>query len=477
MSLRIAVPVAIVLSLVLCPGSVFAQSEEKIPLLKVKLKVVDPEGHALEGARVQPSGLRAKGGSHYFWNPKTHGEPKTFVTDANGVVEVEYPKFVYEKLVTGEVTWMVQHDDYVKFREDRTVEDPEVIQLEDGYQIAVTAADEAGKRIANDLHAVIAGGWGMNWKVRQGGVLTSPVLSRQQALLRLVQLPENGPPLFSELQTVLPEPEKKRVFLRDLKLRKGTRFVGKLDESVTRPIGKGHVVARIVTPGLPDPKLGRQPGWSWSDSTDINADGTFEFSSLPSGEVVQLIAVCDGWISAQPEGDLKAKYPDLVRRNPVSGSMRYPQLFELAGTSVEFTLKMEKAVACRVTIQDPDGKPLPDAMVHMWPNQFFFSLGSQVLGNRLDSVKMLRIIRSGEPLNTAWNLDSAYSVKTNSSGVAVVKNLPGSGSFGVAAEHSKYEQAAVGDSRETTVVLTPDEDAQVTIKLQPKGTQTIGSGD
>ncbi|MFK7818362.1 MAG: hypothetical protein AB8G99_06575, partial [Planctomycetaceae bacterium] len=238
-----------------------------------------------------------------------------------------------------------------------------------------------------------------------------------------------------------------------------------------------RVIANIVTPGLPDPERGRQPGWSWSDSAEVEPDGTFEFASLPAGEVVQLIAVCDGWISAQPEGDLKAKYPDLVRRNPSGNGMRYPQLVELKGTSTEVMLKMDKAVDCRVTIHDPDGKPVPDATVHMWPNQFFFSFGSQVLGSSYGSAKMLRLISGGKELANVWRRESPYSVKTNQDGVAVIKNLPATGPQRVAVEHEKFEQAATGDRRVTQVLLEPDKVAEITIKLQPRGTQTIGDGE
>jgi len=45
--------------------------------------------------------------------------------DANGMAEVSVPKFVYEKLEIGEINWQVADENYVMFRDDRSIDDHE----------------------------------------------------------------------------------------------------------------------------------------------------------------------------------------------------------------------------------------------------------------------------------------------------------------------------------------------------------------
>lgn len=483
-----------ILAIALTSSAVLAKTQEtsddeapKIPRVKIRVKVLDPDGEPVEGAQVTPFGLRSRSepGSHWSWIEKFHGPLPKARTNAQGIAELSYPKFVTEKLETGQVTLVVDHEDYVVFSDDRSVDDELAeIKLKGGYRIATTAINSESKAaIKTDLYAAMGGDWGSRWKVRKGGILTSQVFDRTQAAMRVIHLPADGPVLFSDLQMIVPEEGQNRVFLRNVELKPGTVVTGTLDKSVPRPVKNGKVILVVVVPGLPSPNAdswnGRGPSWNWSASAKVKADGSFRFDSLPRGDVAQMIAVCDGWVSKLPDGPkLKKKFPDLVTRN-ISPGMRWPQLFKLAGDEIEPTIAMEPTVSCEVLVQDPDGNPLPDAQVVMWPNQSFFARGSQLLGQQTDFAMMLRKAREGVDLREMFfkNRKIDYEVMTDKNGLAVIKNLPAPGSEGVAVLHKRFEQAIQGRGRQTTVALEPGKTTKVTVRLQPKGTETIGAGD
>src|SRR5690349_15951919 len=72
---------------------------EKVPagqeVLKLPVRVVDPNGKPIPKANVIPWALRSSQG-HGWWRKGDEGakiSPKDVVTDANGVATVLYPKF------------------------------------------------------------------------------------------------------------------------------------------------------------------------------------------------------------------------------------------------------------------------------------------------------------------------------------------------------------------------------------------------
>jgi hypothetical protein len=460
----------------------------KIPHARIRVKVLDPDGNPVEGAEVRPTGLRSRvePGAHCRWVEKFHGPVQRVKTNAQGIAELSYPKFVTEKLETGQVTWLVDHEDHVLFYEDRSVDDELAqIKLKDGYRIATTAVNAETKAvIRTELYASVAGAWNSEWQVRKGGVLTSRVFDRTQAAMRVVHLPKDGTALFSDLIRVNPDEGQRRVFLRDVNLKQGTAVRGMLDKTVPRPVKNGYVNVEIVVPGLPHADSeswdGLGEAWEWSASTKVEADGSFRFDSLPTGDVAQMVAVCNGWVSKLPDDpDLKEKFPALVKRAPTPG-IRWPQLFKLSGRVISPVLRMEQTATCEVTVLDPTGKPLPDAMVVAWPNQIFFASGAGILGKNIGSAFLLRKVREGADVEQIFSeRDSAsiYFRKTNTRGIALLKNLPWPDSDGVAVTHDRFEQPIDGlNRRAQTVTLKPGEMTRLTIKLQPKGTETIGNG-
>jgi len=90
------------------------------------IRVVDTLGRPVAGAVIRPDGLRTKPGpyqsGHYGWRtvpswPTNHAVR----TDRDGYASVPYPKYVFERIETGQISFSVNHQDFVPDRPFRTV--------------------------------------------------------------------------------------------------------------------------------------------------------------------------------------------------------------------------------------------------------------------------------------------------------------------------------------------------------------------
>ena len=119
-SLCVVVAVSAVnISVQLASGCEDGNEDSKKPeLLSIIVQVTTPHDEPIEGATVRPYGLRtrAERGSHYGWNPKTHGPNADLHTDAEGKIEIQYPKYVTERLETGEISLQVDHERFRSVR-------------------------------------------------------------------------------------------------------------------------------------------------------------------------------------------------------------------------------------------------------------------------------------------------------------------------------------------------------------------------
>ena len=451
------------------------QTEAPKPeFLMMQVLVLDPDGHPIENATVFPSGLRTKveSGSHWGWSEPLHGPIPKLQSNAEGMVDLPYPKYVMEEIEVGTVTISVEHPDFVSFREDRSVDDkPAKIELKIGFRIAATAVDaETGDPIKQDLYGLVSGDSRLSdWKLSENGNLVSPVFEPNKTWFRLIKATPGEPNLYSELIEIDPT-DRSRVLLRDLKLSKGTRVAGRLDDSVTRPISNGLVAATIVRRGSDGQEFNWNSKWMWYDKAPIAEDGTFVFESLPSGEVLQLIPICDDWVPANPtKEEVLPLFPDAAER--LGSSFSQPQLILLNGPLVEPVLKMTPATSARVTVVDQAGKPLAGVEVGSWPNQMWFDGGSQILGSAYSmSDGLLQSRKSGE---RQFMRENRYSAKTDELGIAVIRSMPTDRTEGLFAYLKGYEMPLNGTDREIRINLKPGVVKEVTIKMQPEGTDVL----
>jgi len=442
----------------------------EIEFLHCEVLVVDPDGNPVQDATVYCTGMRSRvePGSSYGWTTSIHGPLSKLKTGDDGIVRMPCPKFVNEKLETGKVRWTVEHPDFVSFGDEYSVDDELAkITLARGFRIAVTAVNgESGEKVKNDLYAVI-GGSREDWKLANNGMLVSPVFARKNTTMRVCQIVEGQPILFSESIKIEPG-DRSRLLLKDVKLLRGTRVEGKLDESIDHPIKNGHVAVSIERSMEPDERSTR---WVWADKAPINEDGTFVFESLPPGEVLQMIPVCDGWVPANPNITMLLKhFPDEIEWLART-DRSLPQLAELEGEKVTPTLRMKKATSVRVTVLGPDGEPLHGAEVRMGPNQLWFNGGSSLLGTAYSQAEVLVKSRTG---TFEYNRQIRYKVRTDESGIAVIHSLPSGGTQEIAAYHDEYDTPINAGERVLTIDLKPNAVAEVTIKMQKKGVDALG---
>ena len=444
----------------------------KVEMLTLKVRVLDPDEHPVEGATVIPRGLRTKveRASWWGWRTDRDGDVPEIMSNSEGTAEVPYPKYVMEKLETGELNLYVTHPDFVQFNDDRNVDDRSAtVNLNRGFRIAVTAIDaDTGERIKTNVNAVVSVPATGNWEQKKGGILVSPTLKKMDCILRVVHFEEGKPTKFSQRIEIKPG-ERSRVLLKDIKLTMGTRVEGKIDDAVPRPIKNGHVSARVDR-DVESEKPGRN-SWNWSDKAAIKEDGTFVFESLPNDEVLQLIPVCDGWVPGKAnKSDVLKYFPDEMRQLNNDWAA-LPQLFKTEGHSVEVVLPMLPAKSVQVTVLGPDGNPLVGTKVACGPNQYWFDGGSQILGANYSTREHMV---SPEYSKTYWKRQRRYGGVTDENGMAVLKNLPDSRlARSLSVVHKEYELPVDGRSREKKFEFAKEGLTEVTLKLQKKGTDVM----
>ena len=241
-------------------SSVNAQPE--INWLKTRIQVVDPDGNPVQDAIVYCTGLRSEQspGSHFWFSEERFGKAARIKADAEGFAEMPYPEFIdnERKYSTSQMTWSVEHPNFVGFREDRTVKgEIAPLSLIRGYRIAATATID-GQRVTDGLYGIVGNEYG-KWELKSNGMLISPTMSPENNLCRLVAIRDGQPTLFSDW-LALENEGKSRVLLKDVELKPGVRVEGKLGANVPRPVQNGKVVYWVVKPG----DNGRGFRWSWT---------------------------------------------------------------------------------------------------------------------------------------------------------------------------------------------------------------------
>ncbi len=449
----------------------------KSEMLSLQILVLDPDGNPVEDAVVRPIDLMSVGHSVEWskWNIERDGPIPELFSDENGKVEMPYPKFGKGKLEIAKLDFKVEHPGFVVYDGHIDVEElTAIVKLVPGFRIAVTALDaRTNKKITADLYGVINGSdvGSAKWKMRDDGMLVSPVLGKEQTGLRVVKLTPGEPVLYSEWIDISLE-DRSRVLQRNLKLSLGTRVDGRLDDSIQRPIRNGHVCAMIVRKTRSQRSDGGYNHWVWFDKTPIAENGSFVFESLPSDEVLQMIPICEGWVPKKPILEsVKEFFSD--GEFQLAQDRAIPQILRLEGELVRTILFMEPATSVRVTVVDQDGDPLPGADVNMWPNQLWFEGGSQVLGGSISMSEVLVALRNGER-ELPWK--SPFMATTNADGIALIKNLPVNQIELVGASLDGFEMKSMKSDRidrKYLVQTKPNATAEVTVHMQPEGTQVL----
>ncbi|MFZ4777414.1 MAG: carboxypeptidase-like regulatory domain-containing protein, partial [Terrimicrobiaceae bacterium] len=432
------------------------------PNKTVNITVVDEQGKPVSGANVRPFYLRLKEdpGSSYGWNGSAGGgAPTTAHTDAAGNAPVLYPETLGPGLHTKMLAVFVDHPAFCSKIVEIDVDAPEAISLQRGMRLTVASNPLSGATASPlyvDAKAASYEYQNLTWQRSDQGSLSTS-LPKSDFAVRAIVFDQDGGVYFSPPVIVPSSGEGEKTL--NLDVVPGTTIRGQLDSSVPRPVKNGRVVAEVFTPVAPSTDLTCE----WAVSSDIAADGTFILPPLPSGSL-ELVAVCDGFVSSDPKG--------------ARGVSRNAQVFAV-DKSAQLTVRMEKTGSAEILVSDPSGNPLPNAQVSFWPNQVFGN-GSSLLGRPFDSADFLRRRQDSPDADFKQLPDEVsgrFSGKTDSGGRTVISNLPsGTQSFAVTA--AKFEQPILEKAdhfprRQGEVQIKPGEESRTAVKMENKGASSL----
>ncbi len=438
------------------------------PWAELRVVLKDEAGNPVAGAAVKPYAMRmVEGGGHGYWDEKKYGAPKDYLSDPQGVAVVRYPAKVLVgnvTMTTRLVTFSVGHSDFVQktvhldlaMDASQPLEKAEV-ELKKGCELVLSAVDDNGASVS-DFGVMIAGPSAPEYWAEdgQGGRRTS-ALSDGTWQTMLVKPQKNGPTLFSGLLPLRVRPSQ-AVKMRNIKLSPGARIVGKLSDNVPRPITRGYVMTRSLPKPAGDSYAEESPSLAWEDSVPITADGSFALPSVPRSGVIQLIAVCTGWVSQTTI--------------PEAHTFVMGQLFDVDNAQVEFTLQMEQTGTLELTILKPDGTPLDGGKVSAWPNEKLYKGGSTLLGQNFHSIRwienqLLPIEQRTVPYTEATDLPFLEQPVKN--GVVILSGLPIGNREICSLQHPEYDFPVNDDNKEPRLrfELNDPEPAKMTVTVVP----------
>gem|GEM_PF-2905540 len=394
---------------------------------QMPIKVVDPDGKAIAGAQIRFTALGADGG-YGWWNDSLHGIPPIAITDDNGLASVFLPNTIHplEKHLVKSGTFEVKHPDFcansahLDFQRNEVV--PEV-PLQHGIRLRIAGVLPGTEQPLPHCHALLEGNdaGGAEFFSDKKGWLNSVTISPTRRWFRVVYRPPGEPIQFSRLQSW--DPARERQEYR-VDVQPGVRVVGKMPDTIPRPISRGRIV--VCSGSVPrgddgDGQAKSTPVW-WDDIATIQPDGRFEFPSLPAGHVAQVFAYADDWVSAQPSDEafesLCKWYPDDGRKNR-PGWFRFGQVLRLVGKSQLLELKMEQAGTVKVHCMDANQQPVQGIVVSFWPNQI-------VMGGRGGIFCEYNSTLDRLAGRQAWDAfrSNPFRGESDSAGIAIVRSVP-----------------------------------------------------
>ncbi|QEG37803.1 hypothetical protein [Bythopirellula goksoeyrii] len=310
-------------------------------LITLPVKFVNQEGRPVGDVEVSPWALRSSQG-HGQWNDERTGYPvpEQVKSDANGMVEVQYPFYANPKehVLTTQVTLSVDHPEYV-FKSHQNInvpyeeDEPFLVELEKGVTVEIEPIENGKPTDLKALHCLWSDGrsWlsGASPTVTQQGTLRIPPLSEGKSQVLLVRLDGEHATHFSPIDTV--EGKAGEVVKHRLELLPAVRITGRLSDNVPRPIHNG----RVCVSTLPEKHhLHSVDWWSWSP---IAEDGKFVIERWPATQPIQVTALCDHYIarSGDTPSGIEPRDPDPYWR---------PQTFQPSQFSEELLIEMQPMV-------------------------------------------------------------------------------------------------------------------------------------
>lgn len=463
------------------PNHFFGEDQDDA-MNTIRVTVVDANQNPVVGAKVQIDGLRTR-----KERASAHSNRKrvTVKTNDQGVAEVSYPRYAYERMEVGEISLHINHPEFIHYRKEYSVDAPVTARLDAGRRVRLTAIDAGtNTRIKSQLFGLAPSNDGaVSWTMQKDDVLLSGPVSSEIQSLMLVARQEDQSLLFSDPIDLSKQP-KGDCRIDDVPMHPAVKVKGQLDTNVPRPVVAGRIGMQIAISTADKPSHGTTI--FWGDFAKINRDGTFEFSAVPRNQTIEAMAVCEGWVSCSASVD------DILRRLPyvkdanqaesMRDSMVVAQQFE-PETLAAITVAMERTATCEFQAVDVDGAPIAAAKIIMSPNGVWTPGGSNIVAqNFFRSEELLGFSEEdlekhwAEKMRDRWKT-YPFTATTDAKGHCLIHDLPGKRGQSFQMEHAEYELQAIEPipfHRTWHVDLTPGDTYQAELTLQRKGKQVLG---
>ena len=376
-----------------------------------RIRVRDRNGKPISGAKVEFVSARLDSSLGAAFGLSALGEPKDLPaahSDAEGLVQMTTPARSLDGSAVIGMQTAVTAEGYVPTSNAEPLANREsTVTLETAAQLAIQVTHD-GKPLLDDRVVIVTGGlsWGRAALFSPDAAIQSHVTRTARPGKRFVQagfLTADGKAIFSPV--IHAELKEGSMTKLTAPLQPGIRVAGKVDDQMPRPIREARI--EVYVSPLHD---GASSGIWWSDWKPLNEDGSFEFLSLPPGQV-SFQVIGDGWISPlKADGQLRS-------RPWIAGAIDQSR--------DDLVIPMERTASCEVTVLDAQGKPAPGATVAASPN---FSYDG--FGNRLLAIGLITLAQQLGPRDTSFDRDlmnsmwERYKAVTDDQGRAVVHGLP-----------------------------------------------------
>jgi beta-lactamase regulating signal transducer with metallopeptidase domain len=390
----------------------------------VTVKVVNEDGQPVEGAVVNPFGLRVK---EDMVAAIPNMDPVISKTNREGLAEVTYPKYDGKEGTVGALSLQVKHPDYqVAISQTYLVDGtaPSIVMIR-GATVKLQGYLGEDKHVVAPIYPLMSEARNEElpleaWNRQADGWLITHQMPLGSHYIQIVYF-DKGRSYFSEREFVAFE--KGKTYEYSLELKPGLHLAGQLDSSIPRPVKNGRVMVLVRPENQKYDENGHEAIGGilmWEDWREVQSDGHFVFESLPPGNV-ELIALCEGYISK--------KAPELMADNNTP-----PQLFMLEKSRDDLNIPMVKTAVCRVKVQDEQGRPISGVRVAMFPNvdQYHVDPSKEpwgqfrrMLGSRVSTAeRFFRGTLTNEQRKKMFENIPKYEATTNVQGFAQISELP-----------------------------------------------------
>jgi hypothetical protein len=394
-------------------------------------------------------------------------DPAEVVTGADGAAVVLYPEHrdVVELTRTLTVSLEVDHPQFaasvLHIEVPLESDGPHLIELADGVSLEVRPLIDGAATDLEDIFVRWSDSHRRKPEQLAGGVLRIPPMRPGKGSLLLVKLDDLATHFSQLLDLDLVPGEQTRI---DVPLVPSLRVKGVLSNNVPRPVHSGRLKTCTLAPaGAHSDRV------SWFSWAPIASDGTFIIDGWPAGEPLQLIALCDGYLATSGRAPAAVKNPP----DPATDWFNRPQVFDV-NANEQIEVEMTPLAHAAITVVDELDRPVEGVTVASWPNVCWWNYGSQIYCHPL--VRGERFLRQRDYTSAEENVfPQPFRTDTDADGEAMLE-LP-AGKLSLTIVSDSYELPAFLGNRNVDASFTSGETTAVVLRVQPRGTETLGQWD